>query len=61
MGPPSIKSLKSKKSDKPKQDTNDHDISVDILIRKLKSIGITLDLNVLRYTVNGYDKKCLRN
>jgi len=34
--------------DKPKQDSNSHDISVDVLIKKLSSIGIEINLEKLR-------------
>ena len=35
---------------------NGNDISVQVLLKKLESVGITIDLNKLRNTVNG-DKK----
>jgi hypothetical protein len=40
-----------------KQDTNGHnDLSLELVLRKLESIGITLDLTKLRNVTNG-DKK----
>jgi len=39
---------------KPKNDTNSHsDISLEVVLRKLQSIGITLDLEKLRNATNG--------
>jgi len=36
-----------------KQDPKRHDISVDVLIKKLASLGIEINLEKLRNTVNG--------
>jgi hypothetical protein len=35
---------------------NENDISVDLLLKKLESIGVRIDLNKLRNTVNGNRK-----
>jgi hypothetical protein len=35
---------------------NGNDISVEVLLKKLKSIGTTIDLDVLRNAVNGNTK-----
>ena len=44
-----------------KQETNGHnngnDLSLEVVLKKLKSIGITLDLTVLRNAVNGDTSK----
>lgn len=59
--------LKSKKAvddwANEKQETNGHngnDLSLEIVLKKLKSIGITLDLTVLRNAVNGDNKLMTR-
>lgn len=36
---------------------NQNDISVELLLKKLQSIAITVDLNVLRNVTNGNNKK----
>ena len=33
---------------KPKQGPNGHDISVEVLLKRLESFGVTIDLNKLR-------------
>jgi hypothetical protein len=52
-----------KKTNKPKEDNhnngnnvNHSDISLELVLRKLNSIGVTIDLDVLRNSVNGNTK-----
>jgi hypothetical protein len=47
----------SLKAEKNGNGNGNNDISVEVLLRKLKSIGIEIDLNVLRNVTNGDNGK----